>query len=150
MKQISLQLSWKDSFAVPAGPLSERDTEAFVASTQEVYRWAEQRVRRILDTLHDKLRDLYEERFRGLYVFGSYARPDAGIELPQDSDLDVAVLLSDLDNPYDEIKHLSKVTSDLSHEHRPLVSVVPLREADYREGRTNFARVISEYAIRVE
>ena len=108
-----------------------------------------ERVRTVLDALHDRLRKLYGERFRGLYVFGSYARPDAGIELSEDSDLDVALLLSDFENPYDEIKRFGNITYDLSLEHALAISVIPIRESDYLEGRTNFTRVISEYAIPV-
>jgi len=69
--------------------------------------------------------------------------------LPVESDLDVALLLSDFDNPYEEIKRLGDVTSDLELEHSLVISVVPVREADYVDRRTNFTRVISEYAIKV-
>lgn len=146
----SLHLSWKDSVAVPPGTVAAEDYEAFQASVQEVFNWASSRIRPILDALHDRLKALYGERFRGLYVFGSYARPDAGIELPEDSDLDVALLLSDFESGYKEIDRFGEITSDLSLEHGLDISLVPVREADFREGRTNFARVISEYAIPVK
>ena len=145
----SLQRSWKDSMAIPPGPLSETDREAFQSSVQQVFRWAKHRIRTILDALHDRLKTLYGERFRGLYVFGSYARSDAGIELPEDSDLDVALILSDFENSYDEIRRTSDITLDLGLEHSLVISLVPVREEDFKEGRTNFTRVISEYAIRV-
>jgi predicted nucleotidyltransferase len=146
----SLQLSWKDSLAVPPGTLSVEDQEAFQASVQEVFEWASSRIQPILDALHDKLKGLYGERFRGLYVFGSYARPDAGIQLPEDSDLDVALLLSNMENSYKEIERYSDIVYDLSLEHGLAISVIPIREEDYRDGRTNFTRVISEYAIPVK
>jgi predicted nucleotidyltransferase len=144
---VSLKLSWKNSRAIPPGPLSEADRLALQACTQEISDWAASRIQPILDALHDKLKALYGERFRGLYVFGSYARPDAGIELSEDSDLDVALILSDFTNAYEEIKRFGDVTYDLSLEHGIVISLVPIREADYREGRTNFTRVISSYAI---
>ena len=146
---VSLDLSWKGFDAVPPGPMPDSDMDAFSASTQEVFHWAAHRIRPILDALNGKLKDLYGERFRGLYVFGSYASPDAGIALPDDSDLDVALVLSDFENAYDEIKRIGEATYDLSLEHGLVVSVVPVREADYREGLTNFARVISSYAVPV-
>src|SRR5271157_804618 len=149
MAACSLHLSWKDSTAVPPGALSAEDYEAFQASVQEVFNWASSRIQPILDALHDGLKALYGERFRGLYVFGSYARPDAGIELPEDSDLDVALLLSDFDNPYKEIERFASITSELSSKHGLLISVVPIRESDYKEGKNNFIRVISEEAIQV-
>ncbi len=96
------------------------------------------------------MEELYGDRFRGLYVFGSYARPDAGIELPEDSDLDVALILSEVESAYKEIDRFGQIVSDLSLEHGLVISLVPVREADFREGRTNFTRVISSYAIPVE
>lgn len=146
----SLQLFWKDSMAIPPGPLSDADREAFQASVGEVFNWAGSRIQPILQALHDRLQALYGERLRGLYVFGSYARPDAGIELPEDSDLDVALIVSDFESPYKEIERFSDITADLSLEHGLVISMVPIRESDFRQGKTNFIRVISEYAIPVQ
>jgi uncharacterized protein len=152
--EILWDLSWRHVGAEPnvsAKPavsrLSSQDVQKLNSAILDVYRWAEGRVKPILDALHHKLSSLYGDRFRGLYVFGSYARPDAGIELPEDSDLDVALLLSDMTNAYDEIKRFGSITSDLSSESGFVVSVIPIRETDFREGTTNFTRVISEYAI---
>jgi len=147
---ISMDLWWKDSFAPIPPSISDADHEALRASFCEVFQWASSRIKPVLDRLHDKLKELYGERFRGLYIFGSYARPDAGIQLPENSDLDVALILSDFNNAYEEIKRFGDITYDLSLEHGLVISVVPIREADYREGRTNFARVISSYAIPVK
>ena len=145
--EVSLHLFWKDSVAIPSGPLSPADLGAFQASVREICQWAERRIRPVLDILHQRLKVLYGERFRGLYVFGSYARPDAGIELADDSDLDVALLLSEFESPYSEIERFSEITADISLEHGLVISLVPIRENDFKEGKTNFIRVISEYAI---
>jgi predicted nucleotidyltransferase len=85
-----------------------------------------------------------------LYVFGSYARPDAGIQLHESSDLDVALILSDFDTVYDERERFGDITYDLSLEHGLVISVVPIKETDFREGQTNFTRVISQYAVPVK
>jgi uncharacterized protein len=148
--EVSLHLFWKDSMAIPPGPLSLADLEAFDASVKEICHWAERRVRPILDTLHQRLKALYGGRFRGLYVFGSYARPDAGVELPDSSDLDLALVLSDFENLYEERARFGDLVADLSLEHSLVISVVPVAESDFREGRSNFGRVISEYAVPVE
>ncbi len=147
--RVTLNLSWKDSMATPPGPLSLADLEAFEASVSEIRQWAESRIRSVLDILHQRLKALYGERFRGLYVFGSYARPDAGIELPESSDLDLALILSDFENRYEERARFGDLVADLSLEHSLVISVVPVAEADFREGRTNFGRVISGYAVPV-
>jgi predicted nucleotidyltransferase len=148
--EVTLYLFWKDSMAIPPGPLSPADLGAFDASVREVSQWAERRIRPVLDTLHQRLQALYGGRFRGLYVFGSYARPDAGIELPESSDLDVALILSDFANLYEERARFGDLVADLSLEHSLVISVVPVSEADFREGRTNFSRTISEYAVPVQ
>ncbi len=141
------QLYWKSSSIQPLGSLNEEDRNAFRIASTEVLNWAGSRIQPILDTLRQKLHEIYGDRFRGLYVFGSYARPDAGIELPADSDLDVALILKDFENPFEERTRLSDITADLSLEHAIVISLIPIREEDYREGKTNFTRVISKYAI---
>ena len=133
----------------PPPNLSEADQKGFQSSHNIISHWAERRVRYILNALYDRLRQLYGERFRGLYVFGSYARHDAGVELPIDSDLDVALLLSEVESAGKEIQRYGQITADLSLQHGLVVSVIPVHELDFREGRTNFTRVISEYAIKV-
>jgi uncharacterized protein (UPF0332 family) len=92
---------WKNSMAVPPGPLSDADLAAFDASVKEISHWAQRRIQPLLDILQERFRAIYGERLRGVYVFGSYARPDAGIELPESSDLDVALILSDFENLYE-------------------------------------------------
>ena len=146
---VTLDLSWKDSLVLPPRELSESDQRSLQSSLNAIFRWAGHRIRPVLDALQERLQQLYGERFRGLYVFGSYARPDAGIELPEDSDLDVALLIADFENPYKEIERFASITSELSSKHGLLISVVPIRESDYKEGKTNFIRVISEEAIPV-
>ncbi len=147
--KITLDLSWKDSLVLPPPSLSESDKEKFESGVKEVFQWAERRIRSVLDALHDCLQKLYGERFRGLYVFGSYARPDAGIELPGDSDLDVALILDEFQEAAKEIIATGQITSDLSLEHGLVISLIPVREADFKEKRTNFTRVLSQDAIRV-
>jgi len=146
--QVAFDLTWKDFnvFAIGVAGVDERRLREAI---KEAHDWASRRIQPILNKLRQQLQELYGDRFRDLYVFGSYARPDAGIELPADSDLDVALILSDFDNPYDEIKRFGHITSGLSLEHGIVVSLVPIRERDFVEGKTNFIRVISEEAIRV-
>lgn len=145
-QRIDISLSWK---GCSVGAIGLVDVNALRGAVSELQEWAGRRIRPILDALKQKLQELYDDRFKGLYVFGSYARPDAGIELPADSDLDVALVLKDFENPFEERARLSDITADLSLEHDIVISLIPIREEDYREGKTNFTRVISKYAIPV-
>ncbi|MGH9432863.1 MAG: nucleotidyltransferase domain-containing protein [Terriglobia bacterium] len=147
---VSLDLSWKGVSAIPAGQASREDMTALSGAIEKLTAWAGRKITPVLEQLRDRLANLYGDRFRGLYVFGSYAKPDAGIQLPESSDLDVALLLSNLDSPYDEIQRFGDIAADLSLEHGLVISLHPIREADFRQGRTNFTRVISDYAIAVE
>lgn len=148
--RIGLDLTWKGAFALPTGSISPSDRTALSGAVETLSRWGGRRINPILEQLRGRLTALYGDRFRGLYVFGSYARPDAGIELPESSDLDVALVLSDFESIYKERDRFGDFVADLSLEHGLVISVVPIREADYREGSTNFTRVISEYAIPVK
>jgi predicted nucleotidyltransferase len=149
--EIFWNLSWQHVSADPANrKLNALDIAPLNAAILEISRWASRRIRPILDALQDRLKALYGEHFRGLYVFGSYARPDAGIQLHESSDLDVALILSDFDTVYDERERFGDITYDLSLEHGLVISVVPIKETDFREGQTNFTRVISQYAVPVK
>jgi uncharacterized protein len=147
--KFALELAWRSSSVQPLGSLGAEQYDAFRRASREVIAWAASRIQPVLDVLAKRLRELYGQRFRGLYVFGSYARPDAGVKLTEDSDLDVAVLLTDMQSSYAEIQATSGITTELSLEYGLAISLVHLREADFREGRTNFTRVISKYAIPV-
>lgn len=145
--EIGFEFLWR---GVSIWAFGNADRQTLQPVLDDLYKWSGRRIKPILDSLMQRLQELYGARFRGLYVFGSYARPDAGIQLPEDSDLDVAVLLSDMESSYKEIEATSEITYDLSLEHGLVVSLVHLREADFREGRTNFTRVIRSYAVPVK
>ncbi len=59
----------------------------------------------ILQQLKQRLQELYGERLKGLYLFGSHARGEASA----DSDIDVAVILDDFKSVGEEIRRWSKV-----------------------------------------
>jgi predicted nucleotidyltransferase len=147
-RTIALDVTWQGCLANPSDSLSAPDRASLTSAIERVSQWAGRRINTILEELRVRLRALYGECFRGLYVFGSYARPDAGSDLGENSDLDVALILSDFDNTYEERKRFGDITYDLSIEHGLVISVVPIREADFREGRTTFTRVISQYAVQ--
>jgi len=148
LRPIALDITWQGCLAIPSDSLSAADRASLTAAVERVSQWAGRRINTILEELRVRLKALYGERFRSLYVFGSYARPDAGSDLGENSDLDVALILSDFDNIYDERERFGDITYDLSLEHGLVISVVPIREIDFREGRTTFTQVISQYAVQ--
>lgn len=59
----------------------------------------QERLMEILGEFKRQLDDFYGDRFVALYLYGSYARGTPTV----DSDIDVLLVLSECDNPYNEI-----------------------------------------------
>ena len=87
----------------------------------------------ILQELKQQLQQLYGERLKGLYLFGSHARGEA----TADSDIDVAMMLDDFESVSAEIKRTSEIVGDLSLRYDCVVALVPIREADWRQRRSS-------------
>ncbi|MEA3401234.1 MAG: nucleotidyltransferase domain-containing protein [Armatimonadota bacterium] len=98
-----------------------------------------------LRQLRAELEELYGERLRGLYLFGSRARGDA----EPDSDVDVAVVLDDFESVYTEIRRMSEVGARTSLDLDLHVSLIPVREADWREGTSIFLRNVAREGVSV-
>ena len=81
----------------------------------------------ILQQLKQRLQQLYGERLKGLYLFGSHARGEANA----DSDIDVAVILDDFKSVGEEIRRWSKVRTELSLRYECVIALVPIRECDW-------------------
>ncbi len=67
-------------------------------------------VLRIAGQLHHQLEIIYGDRLKGVYLYGSYARGDAR----EDSDIDVAVVLSGKVVRAAERRRVSGLASDIS------------------------------------
>ncbi|MGC9319530.1 MAG: nucleotidyltransferase domain-containing protein [Armatimonadota bacterium] len=98
-----------------------------------------------LRQLRARLEDLYGERLKGLYLFGSRARGDA----EPDSDVDVAVVLDDSDSVYREIRRMSEIGARTSLDLDLHVSPIPVREGDWREGTSVFLRNVAREGVPV-
>lgn len=81
----------------------------------------------LLRELKTRLRELYGERLRGVYLFGSYARGEAR----PDSDIDVAVVLDDFAHGGEEIARWSEARTELALKYDCVIALLPLREADW-------------------
>ncbi len=65
---------------------------------------------------------MYGARFRGLYLYGSYAR---GTARP-DSDVDTIIALAGKVQPYRELDRLSQTLSDLCLQYDLLIATYPI------------------------
>lgn len=77
------------------------------------------------------LRELYDVRYRGLVLYGSYARGEADTG----SDVDLLLLLSGTVEAGKEIRRASGLVSRLSLDSDRVLSVIPVSAQDYRSSR---------------
>ncbi|MDP3919199.1 MAG: nucleotidyltransferase domain-containing protein [Candidatus Omnitrophota bacterium] len=104
---------------------------------------SKEQLKNLLEELKKGLSGLYGRKLKGLYLFGSYAR---GTQEPE-SDLDVLVILDSYQDYGAEIRRTGKLISDLSLENDLSISVVFVRESDWKEGDNPFLRNVRQEAI---
>ncbi len=102
-------------------------------------------VRRALLRLKRTLHVTYGKRFRGLYVYGSYARGDAR----PDSDVDTIIALAGQVNSFAEMNRLSKPLSDLCMQYDLLIAAYPIPEMWLTERQSPLFENIRRQAVRV-
>jgi predicted nucleotidyltransferase len=93
--------------------------------------------------LEKRLKKLYGSRFRGLLLYGSYARGDAR----EGSDVDLLLLLEGPVDPIREILRLQPVKWPLSLEATLLLSVMPVSIEAFERAETAFLRAVQKDAI---
>jgi predicted nucleotidyltransferase len=100
-------------------------------------------IRGVLTRLKQSLSELYGERLKGVYVFGSYARGEAD----EESDVDVLIVLDRVDNYSQEIDRTSELMAQLSLECDRSISRVFVSEQRWREDQTMFFLNVREEAV---
>ena len=101
------------------------------------------RARALARRLAEGLQELYGERLRGVYLYGSYARGTADGE----SDLDILIVLEDFERYGDELERTSELVGRLSLEHGVAVSRVFVREREWRQAATTFLVNVRDEAL---
>ena len=97
----------------------------------------------ILSSLKEELIDFYQNRLLQLTLFGSQARGEA---IPG-SDIDVLVILKSPVDAGTEIKHTSKIISDLSLHHNVVISFLFMDENHYKTRNGTLLRNIRREGI---
>ncbi|MFA0731645.1 MAG: hypothetical protein LKKZDAJK_002219 [Candidatus Fervidibacter sp.] len=81
-------------------------------------------ISRALAELKEGLTALYDERLKGIYLFGSYSRGD----FTEGSDVDIAVLLEGEISIGEEIDRIGVIASEISLRYGITLSVLPVPE----------------------
>ncbi len=103
------------------------------------------RIRDVVLELETGLKRFYGARYRGLFLYGSYARGTAW----EGSDVDLLLLLEGPVDPVREILDSEPVVWPLCLESGLVLSVMPADAEAYERGDRSFFRVVREDAIPV-
>ena len=87
-------------------------------------------IEQLLEKLKKGLTDLYGQRLKAVYLFGSYARGDYN----RNSDLDVMIVLDAYISYWDELVRSAELTSDLSLEYGVTISRTIMTEDQWEKG----------------
>ncbi len=90
------------------------------------------------------LQNIYGQRLRGVYLYGSAARD----QLTPDSDIDIAVVLDEIPSRFEEHSRTSRLGSDISLDHSTVVLFFFAEERDFEAGRFAIHRAIKSEGIR--
>ena len=95
-------------------------------------------IRKLMKELKEGLVQIYGDKLKAVYLYGSYARGNA----QPDSDLDVMIVLRDYRSYGKEIDRTGKLTSNLSLEYGISISRVMTRETQWKISDTPLLRNI--------
>ncbi len=91
-----------------------------------------------------ELERIYGSRLRGVYLYGSAVRD----QLNQDSDIDIAIVLDDVADRFAEHERISELGSQVSLNHKTLISFFLTSDSDFDFGRFAIHRAIKEEGIK--
>ena len=99
----------------------------------------------LLGELKQALRRVYGDNLCGLYLFGSFARREAESE----SDLDVAIVLRDYHDYWQEIQRTGTIVAELSLKYDVSISPVRIREANWLQGDSPFLNNLRKESVPI-
>ena len=101
------------------------------------------RLSNLLSDLKLGLSEIYSDRLKGVYLYGSFARNEQDSE----SDVDVLIVLAEVTHYGKEIENTSHLVSRLSLKYDLSISRVFVDERDWLEAETPLLMNVREEAI---
>ncbi|WKZ46698.1 MAG: nucleotidyltransferase domain-containing protein [Anaerolineales bacterium] len=84
-------------------------------------------IQTLLEELKKGLTSLYQDRLKGVYLYGSYARGD----YEEGSDVDVLIVLDEYERAPIELTRTDDLVADLSLKYLTTISLMFMRENDW-------------------
>lgn len=91
-----------------------------------------EKIKKILAELKSSLKDIYGDKLKNLFLYGSHARGEADPE----SDIDVLMILSDFNNMWEEVQRTGAVVSEICLKYNAVISLIPMKEIKYNTFKT--------------
>jgi len=101
------------------------------------------RVRKLMKELKQGLTEIYGDKLKAVYLYGSYARGD----YRDGSDVDVMLLLKTYRNYWKEYMRSSDYVSDISLKYDVTVSYILIKEVQWKEGDKPILRNIQREGV---
>jgi predicted nucleotidyltransferase len=98
----------------------------------------QRKITNLLRDLKEALYQIYGDNLSGVYLYGSYADGEEDAE----SDLDVAIILKDFDDYWEEVRRTGPVISELSLEYGVSISPVRVREVAWVQEDSPFLNTV--------
>ena len=102
------------------------------------------KIRDVVLELEAGLKGLYGDRFRGLLLYGSYARGTAW----EGSDVDLLLLLEGSVDPVEEILRVQAVKAPLALDADLVISIMPVSTEAFERADSMFLRIVRREAVR--
>ena len=97
----------------------------------------------LLQELKDALYQVYGERLCGLYLYGSFAIQEQDAE----SDVDIAIVLSEIHDYWEEIQRTGTIVSELSLKYDVSISPIRIREMEWEHKDSPFLNNVRKECI---